>query len=319
MQRIKENYVSKLNAFDDGTQLFKIETFLYKLLYNLFKIEIPLSKYAPLLLNFFIIFTALAILFLIAHMLIMFIDEFFLNLNYVGSEDYLKKGLNIMEFLTLLSLIMLEVSKFNIDNSRWYSYKSNENTWRRNISYYNINTQRFLAISIFLFGICFITLFGYEFIIFSSNAIGLIVIYETLKDMFLYKKIKNWNKISIKGVNFDIKNIKVDDINSFATNKSISYRYSLCAKYSYTIKNKSYISCQVYADDLERSNLFNATEKYYIKEWINENNFIDTAYVNPLNSKESLLFNTILLRTWIGKYFLIFGVLIVILIVNYFM
>lgn len=306
-------YIENLQKTQEENYISKTEFTILKFLWEKFGIEFPPYRFLPLIYSFIIVFSTLLISVSIIVLFVLSLYSFFNS-----TEDAITiyglieaKYWNVIVFGTIIWLLGLAFSR---DNFNWNADKNK--CWRSNLKY-NIDkktSQVFIIFSILVF-ILATSIFTYHFIIFLINSLSVIIVIESVKKILVYKSVTYWKKILLIDIQCDTKEeLVLDDISIGKINKV--KLYSLYTTYTYKNKGKVYCSSQIYIDEPRDGSLFENKNKYSILQWLNENNNLEYAYVNPKNSSQAVLFKEVLLSSYVGKIFIIIGAMIVMQVIN---
>lgn len=311
-------YIQKLDKFKNGNNLASLELYLLKKNYQWFGIEMPLMKFAPLLVNFLVFFTILGMILVLSCMIFNGIECIYIHNNY---NKYLLGNIkNLLLITTALMLIIFEVNKLDIDYRQWYS---KDLEWFFDLTDYKIFNNKKLVIFLSIYAISFLgifyLIFGIWIIKFIVNFIGLIMIYETAKTLNYYLNVKKWKSVQLDDYTFSIEEKNVLSDRNLFEHSHKHTRYFLKARLYYKIGKNRFISGQVYLDNAERSHLFDSEDTFNLKQWMAIHSEINNVYINPKKPYEAVLKNDILIRSYISKYSLLVSIIILLMIVNIFM
>lgn len=303
-------YVEKLNYLFEQEKITKREKDILMLLWKNFKIELPPYEYLKPIYNFFLFYfllfigiTLVVFFVLLGYIIFESFDEAEKNFSLVNDKYF-----NIIAFLTVLLLVITEAIK---NDNNWCDFE--EEYWRIDFEdCINKRTNILFVIFSFFTIVSGVIIFKSKFIVFTITVLGIIIIYETMKSLMKLHSVKTWKRIKITTINFDL--ISEDVIDDITHKVKL---YSLEARYTYEINKKEYFSSQIYIDEPRDKKLFQSRVKHHILQWIQNNGKqVKYLYVNPKNNKESVLFKDILQVSFLGKYLIIVGTIIMIYIFN---
>jgi len=307
-----ENYTRNLEKFQSKNNLLKLETFFLKKMFQWFGIELPMLKYAPLLITFLFLFTLITFICIVFYTFFNGFSCLIYSNECITSFEKMK---NIILIFTIFILLLVEVKKTDNDYRYWYS---NDLKWFYNkfsySTYQDVKLQIFLVFYSLFFLLVYFYIFGIWIVITTINILGFILLYETVKTLFLFNDVKKWNPIKLEKCVLSIDNKKVISDESIFDSSQKRVHYSLWGKSYYKIKNVDYVSGQIFLDQVHRNDLFDTDDKFNINQWLQKHKDIDTIYVNPKKVYQAVLFRDIKFKSYFSQYIfigLIFSVLVI--------
>jgi len=306
-----KTYLEKLDlAYSEGST-HDYEKKILHYLWKLFKIELPPYKFLPLVYNlfiiYFIVFISVSTIVIVALFVYALLESYYDAVTLYQLVE--NRFSHTVAFGTLIWLIILALTK---NKYSWCTYS---------MKYWKISAEpcinmrtKFILIafsaSVVLMGII---IFEERFIRFAITMISVIVIYNTVEDLMLFNEVKDWKKVPLSDIKFQIK--EDEEISNIGKIKL----YSLEVFYKYVLNGKEYFSSQVYFDELSHEALFKNRKEIHIKQWILDNkDIVKNTYVNLSNFSESVLYRDIKRSSYIGKIIVLLGAFLLIIIINNF-
>lgn len=313
------NHINKINTLKTNNSFISLEAKIFIWIYKAFGVKLPLSLYAPTFLNFIICYS---LVFILGLAIGLGLKSIFLFFGFNGFDFHASKFMYIALFIVMMYIAFLEALKSDVDFRRWYCYDK-EWWWYQDITSYDELKDKklliFLSIYSAILSIISFFIFKIEFIRFLANSIILIYLYETVKKLLYYNSLKKWKKIDIISSTFQNIEKEVMNNKSLFNRENISKQNYLEGKISYKHKNTLFVTKQIFADQENRTTLFESEDGYYINKWIQNHKEHNKIYFNPHKPYQAIVNTNVLTRSYVEKYLTLIGGTMLLWIANTYM